>query len=281
MSPEQCRGTGDVDCRADLYSIGCIFYEMVAGRPPFVRTGAGEAIGSHLFVDPEPPSRHVAGLSTDSETLIMKLLAKQPEHRVQTARELAQLLTAIAQQHGWMGTQVSTDVLLRTDAPTTTTLSPSTLSGAASEITEPPRRARSVVRLAVAGVLAMAVGSAGAALTFSGPARELPASATPGPAPSPVTAPPPRPPGPTTAPAPTPAPATTPVEPPGPMNPANRSAPHATIPVVVPQRAAPASAGAHPPALTPAAKPLKKPARKPDKAAGSASEDRELLEQDI
>jgi len=101
MSPEQCRGTGDVDHRADLYSIGCMFYELVAGRPPFVRNGAGELIGSHLFVDPEPPSHHVAGLSPEAEALIMTLLAKQPEARVQSAKELAQRLTLIAQHHGW------------------------------------------------------------------------------------------------------------------------------------------------------------------------------------
>jgi serine/threonine-protein kinase len=101
MSPEQCRGAGDIDHRADLYSIGCMFYELVAGRPPFVRNGAGELIGSHLFVDPEPPSRHIAGLSPETDALIMTLLAKQPERRVQSAKELAQRLTVIAQQHGW------------------------------------------------------------------------------------------------------------------------------------------------------------------------------------
>ncbi|MBA3397072.1 MAG: protein kinase [Deltaproteobacteria bacterium] len=100
MSPEQCRGSGDVDHRADLYSIGCILYELVAGRPPFVNRGAGELIGSHLFVDPEPPSRHVS-ISPQLEGLIMALLAKQPEQRVQSARELGGLLLQIAQANGW------------------------------------------------------------------------------------------------------------------------------------------------------------------------------------
>jgi len=101
MSPEQCRGTGEVDARADLYSIGCMLYELVTGQPPFVRSGAGELIGCHLFVEPEPPSRLVA-LSAETEALIMCLLSKQPERRVQTAKELAHRLALIAQQHGWM-----------------------------------------------------------------------------------------------------------------------------------------------------------------------------------
>ncbi|MDQ3370290.1 MAG: serine/threonine protein kinase, partial [Myxococcota bacterium] len=102
MSPEQCRGTGTVDHRADLYSIGCMLYELVAGRPPFINDGAGELIGSHLFVEPEPPSRHVA-ISQELEALIMSLLSKRPEQRVQTARELAQRLLQIAQSQGWGG----------------------------------------------------------------------------------------------------------------------------------------------------------------------------------
>ena len=102
MSPEQCRGTGEIDVRADLYSIGCVLYELVTGRAPFVHTGAGELIGAHLFVEPEPPSRHVAGLSAQTEALIMTLLAKSPDDRVQTAKELRNILTGIALEHGWI-----------------------------------------------------------------------------------------------------------------------------------------------------------------------------------
>jgi serine/threonine-protein kinase len=89
MSPEQCRGTGSVDHRADLYSIGS--------------DGAGELIGAHLFMQPEPPSRHVGGLSADTEQLVMALLDKQPERRVQSARDLVAHLTPIAQRGGWAG----------------------------------------------------------------------------------------------------------------------------------------------------------------------------------
>src|SRR5262245_11358887 len=71
MSPEQCKGTGEVDHRADLYSIGCMYYECVAGRPPFDNMGAGELIGAHLFVEPVPPSKCGAVISPQAEQLIM------------------------------------------------------------------------------------------------------------------------------------------------------------------------------------------------------------------
>jgi serine/threonine protein kinase len=102
MSPEQCKGTGDVDHRADLYSLGCIYYELVTGRPPFTNLGAGELIGTHIYVDPEPPSVHEPTLSPDTEELIMALLQKRPERRPQSARELAQRLTALAEGQAWI-----------------------------------------------------------------------------------------------------------------------------------------------------------------------------------
>ncbi|HEY5935688.1 MAG TPA: serine/threonine-protein kinase, partial [Kofleriaceae bacterium] len=101
MSPEQCRGTGLVDARADLYSLGCIYYELLCGRPPFNEIGAGELIGAHLFVEPTRPSHFHSGISSDSEQLIMALLQKRPEHRPQTATDLARLFANIAQRHGW------------------------------------------------------------------------------------------------------------------------------------------------------------------------------------
>ncbi|MEJ7601902.1 MAG: serine/threonine-protein kinase [Kofleriaceae bacterium] len=102
MSPEQCRGTGKVDARADLYSIGCIYYELLCGRPPFNELGAGELIGAHLFVEPTRPSQFQPGISPDSVALIMALLQKQPEQRPQSATELARLFAGIAQRHGWV-----------------------------------------------------------------------------------------------------------------------------------------------------------------------------------
>ncbi|KAB2884095.1 MAG: serine/threonine protein kinase, partial [Kofleriaceae bacterium] len=92
MSPEQCRGAGEVDHRSDIYAIGCILYEMVTGRPPFQAEGIGELIAAHMLMPPDPPTRHNPNLSASTEGLILNLLAKSPAERVQTAGELARLL---------------------------------------------------------------------------------------------------------------------------------------------------------------------------------------------
>jgi serine/threonine-protein kinase len=100
MSPEQCKGTGDLDARSDLYSLGCMFYEMVTGKPPFDNMTAGELIGAHLFIEPTSPKANGADISDAADALIMQLLAKQPAKRVQTAQELARRFAEIAQGQG-------------------------------------------------------------------------------------------------------------------------------------------------------------------------------------
>ena len=112
MSPEQCRGTGDVDARADIYSMGCVLYELVAGRPPFTQQGAGELIGAHLYATPEPPGKF-ATVSPGLEAMIMRCLAKDPAARPQTAAELGSelaRLTGISSSPNVMGMGTGTSV---------------------------------------------------------------------------------------------------------------------------------------------------------------------------
>ncbi len=91
MAPEQCKGTGEVDHRADLYSLGCILYAMVCGRPPFVSDGMGELMAKHIY-EPAPPPSTLAPVSPALEHVIMRALAKDPNARFGSADELAAAL---------------------------------------------------------------------------------------------------------------------------------------------------------------------------------------------
>lgn len=86
MAPEQARGEF-VDARADLYSLGCILYEALTGRPPFEGSG-WELISQHLDAQPEAPSRR-APVPAVLDTLVMRLLAKDARDRPGFAEDVA------------------------------------------------------------------------------------------------------------------------------------------------------------------------------------------------
>jgi serine/threonine protein kinase len=96
MSPEQCKGGGQVDGRSDLYALGCVLYGMLAGRPPFVGEGGGDVIAHHIFVAPEPPSAHSPHVPPELDAIVMQLLEKDPRKRFQGARELGRALAELA-----------------------------------------------------------------------------------------------------------------------------------------------------------------------------------------
>ena len=94
MSPEQARGD-PVDARSDLYALGCVIYEMLTGRPPFTGGGLMEVLLQHVNADPEPPSRHVPGLRSGIDALVLALLAKEPADRLGHAADVANALEAV------------------------------------------------------------------------------------------------------------------------------------------------------------------------------------------
>jgi serine/threonine protein kinase len=88
MSPEQCRGSSDVDARSDLYSVGCVLFHMLTGRTPFDCESIGEFIACHLKEDPQAPSELEPSLPPSVDALVLRCLAKNPEDRFQTMRDL-------------------------------------------------------------------------------------------------------------------------------------------------------------------------------------------------
>ncbi|GAA3990646.1 serine/threonine-protein kinase [Streptomyces marokkonensis] len=93
MSPEQIGGD-EVDRRSDLYSLGCVLYEIATGVPPFDLDDAWAILVGHRDTDPEPPRTHRAELPAYLDRIILDLLAKRPERRPDDARELGRRITA-------------------------------------------------------------------------------------------------------------------------------------------------------------------------------------------
>ncbi|MFJ9865662.1 tetratricopeptide repeat protein [Streptomyces sp. NPDC101165] len=93
MSPEQIGGT-EVDQRSDLYSLGCVLYEIATGAPPFDLDDAWAILIGHRDTPPLPPRAHRPELPTPFERIVLDLLAKQPEERPYDAGELGRRLAA-------------------------------------------------------------------------------------------------------------------------------------------------------------------------------------------
>jgi len=87
LSPEQARGE-KVDARSDVYSLGCVLYEILTGEPPFVGDTPVAVAYQHVREDPIPPSTRHAGISPELDAVVLKSLAKNPDNRYQTAAEM-------------------------------------------------------------------------------------------------------------------------------------------------------------------------------------------------
>jgi serine/threonine protein kinase/tetratricopeptide (TPR) repeat protein len=102
MAPEQVRGEV-VDARADLYALGCLLYELVTGRVPFIASNTLELVGKHLLATPTRPSELVTGVPAALDDLILRLLAKNPRERIGHADDVAAALIALGADaaHGY------------------------------------------------------------------------------------------------------------------------------------------------------------------------------------
>src|ERR1700742_3990967 len=87
LSPEQARGEA-VDARSDVYSSGCLMYELLTGQPPFRGDSPVAVAYQHVREDPRPPSVLDPDIPRDVDAVVMKALAKNPDNRYGSAAEM-------------------------------------------------------------------------------------------------------------------------------------------------------------------------------------------------
>jgi serine/threonine protein kinase len=159
MSPEQCRGAGDIDHRTDIYALGCVLFHLLCGRVPFVATTPGDMIAAHLREPPIPPSALAPEVPPGIDAIVMRCLAKVADDRYATMTELVRDLAA---------TTGSPDVIptippiLPTPRPSAPVAAPppavplSTFASTAGEsLVRPPRRGRVLGIVIAAAAVAM------------------------------------------------------------------------------------------------------------------------------
>jgi eukaryotic-like serine/threonine-protein kinase len=140
MSPEAIRGE-PVDARADLYSLGCILYELVSGYPPFAAANTSALFAQHLLEPPPPPPAAPAAIAP----LIADLMAKDPADRPDSAASArARLLEATA---------AAADGATQPPSPGAATPTPATSDDRPPERLPPRPRSRTLA-LALGGILA-------------------------------------------------------------------------------------------------------------------------------
>jgi tetratricopeptide (TPR) repeat protein/tRNA A-37 threonylcarbamoyl transferase component Bud32 len=100
MSPEQAAADKHIDHRADIYAVGALAYELLAGRPPFVGATPQAVLAAHVTQAVEPVAKHRETVPAPLAQLVMRCLEKKPADRWQSAEELLQQLEALTTPSG-------------------------------------------------------------------------------------------------------------------------------------------------------------------------------------
>ena len=154
LSPEQARGE-TVDARSDIYSAGCLLYELLVGRPPFTGDSPVSVAYQHVREAPVPPSQLDPVITPDIDAITLKALAKDPLDRYQSARDMKSDISRVLA--GQQVTAVVPRVVAPVPEPAPTRVAPTAIV-TSTEVEEDvpeeePRRRAGVVAAVVALVL--------------------------------------------------------------------------------------------------------------------------------
>jgi serine/threonine protein kinase len=100
LAPEQAVDARTADIGSDLYSLGCTLYYLLTGGPPFTGTSLAQVLLKHQMTEPEPPPGGWEELPAGVRSVLLKLLAKNPDERYQTPQELVEALTPLCGGNG-------------------------------------------------------------------------------------------------------------------------------------------------------------------------------------
>jgi len=162
MSPEQCRGAGELDHRSDIYALGCVLFHLIVGAPPFDREGLGDIIAAHMFEPPPAPSTRCAHLAPGVDEIVLRCLAKSPGDRFQTMQELAGAIDRLLAR---ITAPDSATMVIAAPIPAAPNRTPTTVGSSAGQVstTQPPARPR---RLGVAAAALVIVAGAAVAIVL-------------------------------------------------------------------------------------------------------------------